>query len=74
VWQSDPLPNDAIAIPKSASAAFRSDVQKALLSIRPEDAGGLLPKHYTGFVPATHDTYRMIENAGLVLGRIKPKT
>jgi phosphonate transport system substrate-binding protein len=74
VWESDPLPNDAIAVPKSASPAFRSDVQKALFSIRPDEAGALLPRHYTGFVPATHETYRMIETAGLVLGRIKPKS
>jgi hypothetical protein len=33
----------------------------------------ILPNHYTGFVAATHDSYRMIEDAGVLVGRLKRK-
>jgi phosphonate transport system substrate-binding protein len=33
----------------------------------------ILPNHYTGFVAATHDSYRMIEDAGILVGRLKKK-
>jgi phosphonate transport system substrate-binding protein len=30
-----------------------------------------MPKRYTGWVAATHESYALIENAGLALGRLK---
>ena len=48
-------------------------VKTIVTEISVAKAGTLLPNHYTGFVPATHDTYRRIEEAGLALGKIKPK-
>jgi phosphonate transport system substrate-binding protein len=71
VWSSEPLPNDAIAVardfpPESAEAA-----RTAMLALDAGQAAALLPKRYTGFVPATHDSYAMIERAGLLLGRLK---
>jgi phosphonate transport system substrate-binding protein len=73
VWTSDPLPNDAIAVPKGTSKEFAGRVQKILTSITPEQAKSLLPPRYTGFVAATHASYAMIEKAGLAVGKIKPK-
>lgn len=74
VWQSDALPNDAIALPKGASAEFSSRVQKILTAIDNEAAKTLLPARYTGFVPATHASYAPIERAGIAVGKIKPRT
>ena len=73
IWTSEPLPNDAIAVPKSASNDFAGQVQKILLAITPEQAKVLLPRHYTGFVPATHASYGKIEQAGIAVGKIKKK-
>lgn len=73
VWTSDPLPNDAFAVPKSAARGFAEQVRAILVGIREDRAEGIMPPRYTGFVPATHDTYRTIEAAGLALGRIKAK-
>ena len=33
-----------------------------------------MPKNYTGWVAATHASYKLIEDAGIAVGRIKPKT
>lgn len=74
IWTSDPLPNDAIAVPKSASGEFAAQVQKILLAITVDQARTLLPKHYTGFVAATHASYDKIEKAGVALGKIKKNT
>jgi len=74
VWQSDALPNDAIAVPKSASAEFSARVQQILTAIDTEAAKTLLPTRYTGFVKATHASYAPIERAGIAVGKIKPRT
>lgn len=71
VWTSDPLPNDAIAVARHMPPEFTAAAQRAMLAISGASAADLLPRRYTGFVPATHDSYRLIENAGLTLGRLK---
>jgi phosphonate transport system substrate-binding protein len=74
VWTSDPLPNDAIALPASASADLKGNVQRILTAITAEQAKTLLPNRYTGFVAATHASYEPIEKAGVAVGKIKAKT
>lgn len=74
VWISDPLPNDAIALPASAPRELGEQVQKILTAITVEQAKTLLPARYTGFVPATHASYDMIEKAGIAVGKIKART
>lgn len=74
LWTSAPLPNDAIAVPKGTPKEFAEQVQKILLAITVEQAKTLLPNRYTGFVAATHESYASIENAGIAVGKIKPKT
>ena len=74
IWTSAPLPNDAIAVPKGTPKEFADQVQKILVSISVEQAKTLLPNRYTGFVPATHASYASIENAGIAVGKIKPKS
>ncbi len=73
IWTSDPLPNDAIALPSTASGDLKGHVQKILTAITAEQAKALLPNRYTGFVPATHASYASIEKAGLAVGKIKAK-
>lgn len=73
VWTSDPLPNDAIAVPKTASAAVSAQVQSILASLTPDEAKALLPNRYTGFIKSNHKMYEVIEKAGFAVGRIKAK-
>ena len=73
VWQSDPLPNDAIAVPKDFDPALAKRIQQILVEITDAQAKTLLPTHYTGFVPATHQSYKMIEDAGILVGRLKKR-
>lgn len=74
LWTSAPLPNDAIAVPKGTPKEFAEQIQKILVAITVEQAKTLLPNRYTGFVAATHASYASIENAGITVGKIKPKT
>src|SRR5262249_34075026 len=49
VWQSDPLPNDAIAVRKGFDSALAKRIQTILLGITESQAKTILPAHYTGF-------------------------
>ncbi|MDP3520938.1 MAG: phosphate/phosphite/phosphonate ABC transporter substrate-binding protein [Hydrogenophaga sp.] len=77
IWQSAPLPNDAVAV----SAALFKDkalvkrVQDALLEVGPLLAAqpGLLPAHYTGFVNTDNRFYKPIRDAGLATGKLAPR-
>ena len=71
VWESDPLPNDALAVSRSLPAEQVAAARSAVLAITREMAVDVMPKRYTGWVPATHESYRLIENAGHALGRLK---
>ncbi len=74
VWTSDPLPNDAIALPANAPKERSEQVQKILTAITTEQAKTLLPTRYTGFVAATHASYDPIEKAGIAVGKIKARS
>ena len=74
VWTSAPLPNDAIALPATASKELSAQVQAILTAITVERAKTLLPPRYTGFVPATHAAYETIEKAGIAVGKIKARS
>ena len=74
VWQSEPLPNDAIAVPAGAVDGLGREVQEVLVAITDAEAETLLPSRYTGFVAASHDSYAMIENAGIAVGKIEPRS
>jgi phosphonate transport system substrate-binding protein len=74
IWTSDPLPNDAIALPADAPPERSMQVQKILTSITGEQAKSILPPRYTGFVAANHSAYTTIEKAGIAVGKIKART
>jgi len=73
VWTSDPLPNDAIAVRKGFDPALASRLREILVAISEDQAKAILPAHYTGFVAATHASYKIIEQAGVSVGRLKPR-
>ena len=74
VWKSDPLPNDPLVVRAGFDPALTQKIQDIVLAITEDQALTLLPKHYTGWVAATHDSYKLIEDAGVAVGRIKAKT
>ena len=77
IWESAPLPNDAVAV----SAALFKDkalvkrVQDALQEVGPllKSQPQLLPANYTGFVNTDHTFYKPIRDAGLATGKLTPK-
>ena len=73
VWTSDPLPNDALVVRKGFDPGLTAKVRDAALAITEEQAKALMPAHYTGWIAASHGSYKMIEDAGIAIGIIKPK-
>ncbi len=73
VWKSDPLPNDPLVVREGFDATLAKKVQDAVLAISEAQAQKLMPKNYTGWVAANHASYKLIEDAGIAVGRIKPK-
>lgn len=74
VWQSVPLPNDPLVVRGGLDPALAKRVQEIALAISDEQALTLLPKNYTGWVAASHASYKPIEDAGIAIGRLKPKS
>lgn len=77
IWQSAPLPNDALAVSKLLfqDKALIVRLQNALefvgTALQAEPA--LLPAHYTGFVSKDNSFYKPIRDAGLATGKLQPK-
>jgi phosphonate transport system substrate-binding protein len=77
IWQSAPLPNDAVAVREALfqDKAFVARLQAALAEVGPLLATQpqLLPAHYTGFVASDNGFYKPIRDAGLATGKLGPK-
>lgn len=73
VWTSDPLPNDPLVVRKGFDPAMTRQLQDAVLAISEDEAKTLMPRNYTGWVRNTHAGYKLIEDAGIAVGRIKPQ-
>lgn len=77
IWQSDPLPNDALAVSADLykESGFVKQLQDALIAIGPElkQTPNLLAPHYTGFVAKDNTFYKPIRDAGLATGKLAPK-
>ena len=74
VWTSDSLPNDPLVVRADLDKDLVKKVQEIVLAISDEQALTLMPKNYTGWVSADHSSYKIIEDAGVAIGRLKPKT
>jgi phosphonate transport system substrate-binding protein len=72
VWTSEPLPNDPLVVRKGFDPALAKRLQDAVVGLAEEQAKRIMPAHYTGWVAASHDSYRMIEAAGIAVGKLKP--
>ena len=77
IWQSAPLPNDAVALSADLykDKAFVARVQAALLEVGAllKTQPQLLPSHYTGFVLSDNSFYKPIRDAGLATGKLLPQ-
>ncbi len=77
IWQSDPLPNDAVAVSATLfkDKAFVARLQQALAEVGPllNSQPQLLPANYTGFVNADNAFYKPIRDAGLATGKLTPR-
>ena len=73
VWTSDPLPNDPLVVRKGLDPAIIGKVRDTLAAITEEQAKTIMPPHYTGWAPATHASYKLIEDAGVAVGKLKVK-
>jgi phosphonate transport system substrate-binding protein len=77
IWQSAPLPNDAVAVSKALAAdrAFVIRLQAALSEVGDvlKTEPKLLPPHYTGFVSRDNNFYKPIRDAGLATGILQAK-
>lgn len=77
IWQSAPLPNDAVAVSAALAkdAAFVQRLQAALSEVGPRLASQpqLLPANYTGFVATDNAFYKHIRDAGLATGKLGAK-
>ena len=77
IWQSAPLPNDAMAVSAVLfkDVAFVKRLQDALVAVGPllKTQPQLLPANYTGFVNTDNTFYKPIRDAGLATGKLSPK-
>ncbi|WP_245754609.1 phosphate/phosphite/phosphonate ABC transporter substrate-binding protein [Candidatus Accumulibacter aalborgensis] len=77
IWQSAPLPNDAVAVSKALAAdkAFVTRLQAALSEVGEalKTEPKLLPPHYSGFVSRDNSFYKPIRDAGLATGILQAK-
>lgn len=71
IWESDPLPNDPIAVRGGLSPAIIDGLQAALVAITPTEAKALLPENYTGFVSSDGKNYTPIQAAGKAVDILK---
>ncbi|MBU2580802.1 MAG: phosphate/phosphite/phosphonate ABC transporter substrate-binding protein [Alphaproteobacteria bacterium] len=70
-WTSEPLPNDAICVPKGFNPELKAKIAKILTELTEDKAQPLMGSGYNGFVPATHASYKVIEDAGRITGKLK---
>ncbi len=77
IWQSAPLPNDAVAVSAALfqDKAFVRQLQAALTEVGSllKAQATLLPANYTGFVDTDNAFYKPIRDAGLATGTLAAK-
>ncbi|MBS0517428.1 MAG: phosphate/phosphite/phosphonate ABC transporter substrate-binding protein [Proteobacteria bacterium] len=66
-WTSNPLPNDAITVPKGFDPELKSKIQRILTSLSEEKAQSMMGAGYNGFVKSTFDDYEPIVEAGRIV-------
>lgn len=72
-WTSEPLPNDPLVVRQGLDPAITAKLRSIVADITEDQAKSIMPAHYTGWIKADHTAYKSIEDAGIAVGRIKPK-
>ena len=70
VWQSDPLPNDALAARRGLEPETKAAIRTALAGMDEATVARVMPPNYTGWISSDATTYAQIEAAGLAMGKI----
>lgn len=70
VWESAPLPNECVVVRRGMDQATAQRIGAIFAALTPADLESL-PWPYTGFVPATHEPYRELEQMGRDLGVLR---
>ncbi len=70
-WTSSPLPNDPLVVRKGFDPQLTAKLRQVLLAITEDQAKSLMPNHYTGWIAADHASYKLVEDAGIAVGKIK---
>ena len=70
IWQSEPLPNEVVAVRSGMSEDMASALQAAFVNLS-DDIRMQLPPPYTGFEPTSHEPYRELEQMGRDLGVLR---
>lgn len=70
VWESDPLPNEVVAVRTGMSEDMAATLQNAFTTMD-EETRQLLPWPYTGFQATTHEPYAVLEQMGRDLGVLR---
>lgn len=70
VWESDPLPNEVVAVRAGMDDDVAAKLQQAFANLD-DETRALLPKPYTGFEPTTHEPYAVLEEMGYDLGALR---
>jgi phosphonate transport system substrate-binding protein len=70
VWESDPLPNEVVAVRAGMDDDVAATLQQAFATLD-DETRALLPKPYTGFEPTTHEPYAVLEEMGYDLGALR---
>lgn len=71
IWESEPLPNEVVAIRKGMSEDMKKRLQAAFVALTSEPIAKQLPYPYTGYVAATDEPYNMLAEMGYTLGALK---
>ncbi len=71
IWESDPLPNDPIAVRGGLPEEIIAGLQTALEGLSGDEAKALLPENYTGFVSSDGKNYAPIQEAGKAVGKLE---
>lgn len=71
IWESEPLPNEVVAVRKGMSPDMAKRLQAAFVAITNEPIAKQLPYPYTGYVVGSDEPYKMLAEMGYELGALK---
>jgi len=71
IWESDPLPNEVVAVRKGLDSKTAAKLQAAFAALTSDAVASQLPYPYTGYVVTSHEPYEVLEHMGYELGALK---